>query len=114
MRRLVLARALLNQPDLLILDEPTIGLDPQSDINSGNALEGLSQQGHLDAADHPLHGGGLRLCDRLIIMDQGRILVEGTPKELIRKHVGRDIIEVVDPPGSLREYVRRRTSSTKT
>ena len=106
MRRLVLARALINQPDLLILDEPTIGLDPQSRHQFWERLEGLRNKGiSMLLTTHYMEEAS-RLCDRLIIMDQGGILVDGTPKELIQKHVGRDIIEVVDPPGSLREYVR--------
>ena len=106
MRRLVLARALINQPDLLILDEPTIGLDPQSRHQFWERLEELRKKGiSMLLTTHYMEEAS-RLCDRLIIMDQGAILVNGTPKELIRRHVGRDIIEVVDPPDGLREFVR--------
>jgi lipooligosaccharide transport system ATP-binding protein len=106
MRRLVLARALINQPDLLILDEPTIGLDPQSRHQFWDRLEGLHKKGiSMLLTTHYMEEAS-RLCDRLIIMDQGVILVEGTPKELIQRHIGRDIIEVEEPTNDLREYVR--------
>jgi lipooligosaccharide transport system ATP-binding protein len=106
MRRLVLARALINQPDLVILDEPTIGLDPQSRHQFWERLEGLRKKGiSMLLTTHYMEEAS-RLCDRLMIIDQGVILVEGTPKELIQRHVGRDIIEVVEPTNDLREYVQ--------
>ena len=109
MRRLVLARALINQPDLLILDEPTIGLDPQSRHQFWERLEGLRKKGiSMLLTTHYMEEAS-RLCDRLIIMNQGVILVDGTPKELIQKHVGRDIIEVLDPSSDLRKYVRAQS-----
>lgn len=106
MRRLVLARALLNKPDLLILDEPTTGLDPQSRHQVWENLEELQTKGltilltthYMEEASH--------LCDRLFIMDHGRVLVEGKPLDLIRQHVGRDIIEVAEPSETLRAFMR--------
>jgi lipooligosaccharide transport system ATP-binding protein len=106
MRRLVLARALINQPDLLILDEPTIGLDPQSRHQFWERLEGLRKKGISMLLTTHYMDEASRLCDRLIIMDHGVILVAGEPLELIRKHVGKDIIEVDEPTEPLREYVR--------
>lgn len=108
MRRLVLARALLNKPDLLILDEPTTGLDPQSRHQVWESLEELQTKGltilltthYMEEASH--------LCDRLFIMDHGRVLVEGKPLDLIRQHVGRDIIEVAEPSDTLRAFMHSR------
>ncbi len=106
MRRLVLARALINDPDLLILDEPTTGLDPQSRHQVWERLHELRANGlsilltthNMDEASH--------LCDRLIIMDHGKILVQGKPAWLIREYAGRDVIEVVNPSDELRSLVR--------
>jgi lipooligosaccharide transport system ATP-binding protein len=98
-RRLILARALINEPRLLILDEPTIGLDPQARHMIWDKLKTLQTQGitvvltthYLDEAE--------RLCDRLVIMDYGKIIVEGTPDGLIRDYVGTDIVEAENNPG---------------
>ena len=106
MRRLVLARALINDPELLILDEPTTGLDPQSRHQVWERLEELRANGlsilltthNMDEASH--------LCDRLIIMDHGKILVQGKPAWLVREYAGRDVIEVVNPSDELRAFVR--------
>jgi len=108
MRRLVLARALINEPDLLILDEPTTGLDPQSRHQLWERLEGLRARGISILLTTHYMEEAARLCDRLIIMDHGRILVEGRPQDLIRDHAGKDIIEVGDPGEALRSFVRDR------
>jgi len=108
MRRLVLARALLNHPELLILDEPTTGLDPQSRHQVWERLEELRAKGLTILLTTHYMDEASRLCDRLIIMDHGRILTEGKPMDLIRQYVGRDIIEVVEPGNNLREFVRSR------
>ena len=105
MRRLVLARALINEPDLLILDEPTTGLDPQSRHQVWDRLEELRAKGISILLTTHYMDEASRLCDRLVIMDHGRILVEGTPIDLIRKHVGQDVIEVTTPSDALRTYV---------
>jgi len=106
MRRLVLARALINDPDLLILDEPTTGLDPQSRHQVWNKLEDLRAKGlSVLLTTHNMEEAS-RLCDRLVIMDRGRILVEGKPVDLIKEHVGQDVIEVVEPGDELRKYIR--------
>jgi len=93
-RRLLIARALINEPELLILDEPTTGLDPQARHMIWQKLRALQAQGvtlimtthYMDEAE--------QLCDRLVIIDHGKILVEGSPAELIEKHVARDVLEV--------------------
>ena len=105
-RRLVLARALINQPELLVLDEPTTGLDPQSRHQVWERLEELRAKGLTVLLTTHYMDEASRLCDRLLIMDQGRILVQGKPEELIRKYVGRGIIEVMEPPPALRTYLQ--------
>lgn len=105
-RRLVLARALLNEPQLLILDEPTSGLDPQSRHQLWSRLEELKQRGLTTLLTTHYMDEAQRLCDRLIIMDQGKILVEGKPLDLIREHVGESVIEVVAPCAELRQMLK--------
>jgi len=106
MRRLVIARALINDPELLILDEPTTGLDPQSRHQVWERLERLKASGLSILLTTHYMDEAARLCDRLIIVDHGHILVEGKPLDLIKKHVGRNIIEVADPGTALTEYVQ--------
>ena len=108
MRRLVLARALLNRPELLILDEPTTGLDPQSRHQVWERLEELRKEGLSILITTHYMDEAARLCDRLIIVDGGRILIEGEPAALIRAHVGREVIEIADPPAPLRQFVLER------
>jgi len=108
-RRIVMARALLNRPELLILDEPTTGLDPQSRHLVWERLEELRSKGltilltthYMEEASH--------LCDRLIILDKGRLLVEGKPAELVRRHVGRHVLEVAEPAAGLLEFLSQRS-----
>ncbi|HSV93746.1 MAG TPA: ABC transporter ATP-binding protein, partial [Desulfobacterales bacterium] len=85
-RRLTLARSLINRPDLLILDEPTTGLDPQSRHQVWDRLEKLKASGLTVVLTTHYMEEASRLCDRLVIVDHGRILVEGSPEELILKH----------------------------
>ncbi len=108
MRRLVLARALINQPRLLILDEPTTGLDPQSRHQVWERLEHLKASGiSIVLTTHNMDEAA-RLCNRLVIIDHGRILEEGKPEELIKKHAGKYIIEVTEPEEELRSYLRSK------
>lgn len=105
MRRLVLARSLINNPDLLILDEPTTGLDPQSRHQMWDRLEELRGKGiSILLTTHYMEEAS-RLCDRLIIIDHGLILVEGKPEELIRQHVGGNVIEIAGPTDELRSFI---------
>jgi lipooligosaccharide transport system ATP-binding protein len=97
-RRLILARALVNDPRLLILDEPTIGLDPQARHLIWEKLKVLQAQGNTIVLTTHYLEEAERLCDRLVIMDQGSILVEGSPQDLIRQHVSSDVIEVESSP----------------
>lgn len=105
MRRLVLARALINNPDLLILDEPTTGLDPQSRHQVWERLELLRANGLSILITTHYMDEAARLCDRLIIMDHGKILVEGEPAQLIREYAGDHVVEIVNPGEEVRELV---------
>ncbi|MFA5517611.1 MAG: ATP-binding cassette domain-containing protein [Desulfuromonadales bacterium] len=108
LRRLMLARALINDPEMLILDEPTTGLDPQSRHQVWLRLEELKSRGLSILLTTHYMDEATRLCDRLVILDHGRILVEGAPLDLIRQHVGREVIEVSSPPESLRRFVQEQ------
>jgi len=97
-RRLLLARAMINQPDLLILDEPTIGLDPQARHHIWERLQTIRSQGRTIVMTTHYLDEAARLCDRLVIMDQGRILDEGSPADLIARHIGMEVVEVDNSP----------------
>ena len=107
-RRLVVARALINRPELLILDEPTTGLDPQSRHQVWEKLDELKSQGLSILLTTHYMDEAARLCDRLVIMDHGRILVEGAPRDLVARYIGAEVIEVPEPPPDLVELVRMR------
>jgi len=92
-RRLTIARALINEPELLLLDEPTTGLDPQARHLVWERLYRLKQQGVTIVLTTHYMDEAEQLCDRLVIMDQGRIVDEGAPQELIRRHVTREVVE---------------------
>ncbi len=106
-RRLMLARSLINRPQLLILDEPTTGLDPQSRHQVWRRLEELKTTGLTILLTTHYMEEAASLCDRLLIMDHGKVLVEGAPKELIRRYVGREVIEVNGADPAMLEYLRQ-------
>ena len=93
-RRLTIARALVNEPDILMLDEPTTGLDPQARHVLWDRLFRLKEQGvtlvitthYMDEAE--------QLCDRLVVMDKGRIMAEGSPADLIKQFSSKEVLEV--------------------
>jgi lipooligosaccharide transport system ATP-binding protein len=93
-RRLTIARSLVNDPELLLLDEPTTGLDPQARHVVWDRLFRLKQRGvtlvltthYMDEAE--------QLCDRLVVMDNGRIVAEGSPRELIDRYSTREVVEI--------------------
>ncbi len=93
-RRLTIARALINEPDLLLLDEPTSGLDPQARHLVWERLYRLKQEGVTQVLTTHYMDEAERLCDRLVIMDAGRIVDEGSPAELIGRHVTREVVEL--------------------
>ncbi len=98
-RRLTIARALVNEPRILLLDEPTTGLDPQARHVLWDRLFRLKREGvtlvltthYMDEAE--------QLCDRLVVMDGGRIVAEGSPAELIARYSTREVLELRFPPG---------------
>jgi lipooligosaccharide transport system ATP-binding protein len=93
-RRVTIARSLMNDPEMLLLDEPTTGLDPQARHVLWDRLYRLKQRGvtlvltthYMDEAE--------QLCDRLVVMDGGRIVAEGSPQDLIRQHSTREVVEL--------------------
>jgi lipooligosaccharide transport system ATP-binding protein len=93
-RRLMLARALINQPAALVLDEPTTGLDPQARRLVWDRIRSLRRQGISILLTTHYMEEAAQLCDRLIIVDQGRIVAEGQPADLIAAHVGTEVIEI--------------------
>ena len=93
-RRLVFARALINEPELIVLDEPTTGLDPQARHALWTRLRDLKSQGRtLLLTTHYLEEAE-RLCDELVIMDHGRILDQGSPPSLVGRHVEPQVVEI--------------------
>jgi len=100
-RRLLIARALMNDPEILILDEPTTGLDPQARHLVWEKLRSLKRDGvTLLLTTHYMEEAA-QLCDRLVIMHEGKILVEGSPRELVAAHTTRQVVEVFEPPEEL-------------
>jgi len=106
-RRLTIARALVNEPDLVLLDEPTTGLDPQARHLVWERLFRLKQRGvtlvltthYMDEAE--------QLCDRLVVMDAGRIVAEGSPRALIEEHSTREVVELRFAADSQEPYAEK-------
>jgi lipooligosaccharide transport system ATP-binding protein len=106
-RRLTIARSLINDPDILILDEPTTGLDPQARHVVWDRLFTLKQRGvtliltthYMDEAE--------QLCDRLVVMDHGTIVAEGTPRDLIASYSTPEVLELRFAPGQQEEAVEK-------
>ena len=93
-RRLSLARALINQPRLLLLDEPTTGLDPQARHLMWERLQVLLQEGKSILLTTHFMDEAERLCDRLLVLDHGRKIAEGKPRDLIAQHLEPEVVEV--------------------
>ncbi len=93
-RRVSIARSLINDPDLLLLDEPTTGLDPQARHVLWDRLYQLKARGATQVITTHFMDEAEQLCDRLVVMDGGRIVAEGSPRGLIAEHVRREVLEV--------------------
>jgi len=98
-RRLSVARSLINEPSLLLLDEPTTGLDPQARHLVWDRLYRLKQRGTTLVLTTHYMDEAEQLCDRLVIMDKARIVAEGSPRQLIEQHSSREVLELRFPPG---------------
>jgi lipooligosaccharide transport system ATP-binding protein len=106
-RRLIIARALINEPELVILDEPTTGLDPQARHLLWDRLYRLKREGatliitthYMDEAE--------QLCDRLVVMDKGKIVAEGSPPQLISQHAPREVVELRFAEGAIDDIALR-------
>jgi lipooligosaccharide transport system ATP-binding protein len=104
-RRLLIARALIHEPELVLLDEPTVGLDPQVRHELWSLILSLRERGATVVMSTHYIEEAERLADRVAIMSSGRVVAEGTPAELVRAHAGR---EVVDVNGSAAELAALR------
>jgi len=93
-QRLLLAIALVNDPRLIFLDEPTTGLDPQSRRNFWSLIEGIKQAGKTILLTTHYMDEAYRLCDRIAIVDQGKIIIEGVPDELLKQHFANSVIRL--------------------
>ena len=121
-RRLSLARALINHPQMLMLDEPTTGLDPQARHLMWERLQMLMQEGKSILLTTHFMDEAERLCDRLLVIDHGKKIAEGKPRDLIAAHLEPDVVELYGhgaltlaaPDSSLRQYAARVEVSGET
>jgi lipooligosaccharide transport system ATP-binding protein len=93
-RRLTLARALINDPDLIFMDEPTTGLDPQARHMIWDRLKTLLSEGKTIVLTTHFMDEAERLCDRLAVIDHGKMIAEGPPRDLIARHIEAEVVEV--------------------
>ena len=109
-RRLLLARGLVHEPRLVLLDEPTVGLDPQIRTQIWTLIDGLRSRGATILMSTHYIEEAERLADEVAVMAQGKVIARGKPSELIAKHAGRETAEVYGPPDRLAE-VRAQAES---
>jgi lipooligosaccharide transport system ATP-binding protein len=102
-RRLLIARALIHRPRLILLDEPTVGLDPQVRQGMWALIDLLRSEGTTILMSTHYIEEAQRLCDTVLIMSHGRAVAVGPPPELVREHAGREVLEVYGPPARLAE-----------
>jgi lipooligosaccharide transport system ATP-binding protein len=106
-RRLVIARALLNNPQILFLDEPTTALDPHARLWIWEAIENLKQEGLTVVLTTHYMEEAERLCDRVGIMDKGKFLAEGGPRTLIEDIIGNEVVEFRAETEDLEYHIQR-------
>ncbi len=111
-RRLAISRALLTQPSVVVLDEPTTGLDPQSRNRVWEQLAVMKRAGVTVLMSTHYMEEAATLCDRLSIMDHGRILDEGAPDELVERHAGEEVAQVRTRSDAVLEQLRERLAGT--
>jgi lipooligosaccharide transport system ATP-binding protein len=102
-RRLLIARALVNDPDLVVLDEPTTGLDPQARHLVWNKLRELTGESKTLVLTTHYMDEAAQLCDRVCIMESGRIIAEGAPRDLISEHISSEVLEFRARPDALKK-----------
>jgi lipooligosaccharide transport system ATP-binding protein len=102
-RRLLVARGLIHRPRLVLLDEPTVGLDPQVRQELWSLIDGLRADGVTVLMSTHYIEEAERLADTVAVMSGGRIIAQGTPAELVHAHAGREVLEVYGPPAELTE-----------
>ncbi len=93
-RRLIIARALMNNPQILLLDEPTTGLDPQGRHIVWDEIRSLMKQGVTIILTTHYMEEAATLCDRVLVIDNGKIIETGSPQKLVKKHVGEEVLEI--------------------
>jgi lipooligosaccharide transport system ATP-binding protein len=106
-RRLLVARGLIHEPRLVLLDEPTVGLDPQVRQELWSLIDGLRSAGVTVLMSTHYIEEAERLADIVAVMSAGRVIAEGTPSELVRDHAGEQVLEVYGPPDHLRAVSER-------
>lgn len=109
-RRLAIARGLLNHPEILILDEPTVGLDPQARLWIWSFIQQLLSEGVTVIMSTHYMEEAQKLCNRVAIMDKGKILAMGTPSSLVKELIGKEVIEVEMNPKEIIYFVNRMNS----
>ncbi|HUR84293.1 MAG TPA: ABC transporter ATP-binding protein [Solirubrobacteraceae bacterium] len=110
-RRLLIARGLVHQPRLLLLDEPTVGLDPQVRQELWALIDALRSEGTSILMSTHYIEEAQRLADTVVIMSEGRAVATGRPSELVVEHAGREVLEVYGPPKRLAEVEREAAAS---
>jgi len=110
-RRLLVARGLIHRPRLVLLDEPTVGLDPQVRQELWSLIDGLRTEGVTVLMSTHYIEEAERLADTVAVMSSGRVIAQGTPAELVREHAGEQVVEVYGPPEELERVLGQASAS---